>query len=130
MVTTPFSQHRSLYRASTAWALLVWPILLGSEKFDVLYTWEVSPFTRFLSRFVLPEGRILLQRIGEPLAEGSSFDPSLETLLDAVLVETNLQAEAARRGLKQQTSVLALRLSDTVSLRRTEMVMSRRRSFS
>lgn len=110
VVTTPFARQRRFYRLSTAWALLVWPFLLGGKKFDVLYTWELSPFTRFLSRFVLPGGRILLQRIGEPLAEGSSFDPALETLLDGLLVETDLQAEAARRALNQKTSILALPL--------------------
>lgn len=108
VVTTPFAQQRRFHRLSTAWALMVWPFLLGSKKYDVLYTWELSPFTRFLSRFVLPGGRILLQRIGEPLAEGSYFDPSLVELLDGLVVESPLQAEAARRGLKQPLPILAL----------------------
>jgi glycosyltransferase involved in cell wall biosynthesis len=109
-ISTPFARNRRFYRLSTAWALLFWPLLLGGKKFDVLYTWELSPFTRFLSRFVLPEGRILLQRIGEPLEEGTVFDPALESLLDGMLVETSMQAEAARRGLTQKTSVLTLPL--------------------
>lgn len=110
MVATPFARQRRFYRLSTAWALLVWPFLLGGKKFDLLYTWELSPFTRFLSRFVHPEGRILLQRIGEPLPDGSSFDPSLESLLDGLLVETTIQADAARRGMKQNASILTLPL--------------------
>lgn len=107
VVTTPFAQQRRFYKLSTAWALFVWPFLLGGKKYDVLYTWELSPFTRFLSRFV-PEGRTLLQRIGEPLAEGSFFDPSLVKLLNGLVVESPMQAEAARRGLKQHVPILAL----------------------
>ncbi len=109
-ITTPFAQQRRCYRLSTVWALLVWPFRLGRKKYDLLYTWELSPFTRFLSRFVLPEGRIFLQRIGEPLAAGTSFDPTLEKLLDGLLVESPMQAEAARRGLKPSVSIMALPL--------------------
>src|SRR6476660_5473152 len=54
-ITSPFGRRRRLYRLSTVWALVFWPLLLRRE-FDVLYTWELSPFTRFLSRFVSDEG--------------------------------------------------------------------------
>src|SRR5258705_4562322 len=58
-VSTPFAQNRRLYRLSTVWALLVWPISLGRRKYDVLYTWELSPFTRVLSYFVRRNGRLI-----------------------------------------------------------------------
>ncbi|MCA1605400.1 MAG: glycosyltransferase, partial [Acidobacteria bacterium] len=109
-ICTPFARNRSFYRLSTAWALMLWPFVLGARSYDLLYTWEISSFTRFLARFVLPGGRILLQRIGEPLAEGSSFDPSLELLLNGLLVETDMQAEAARRGLNHNIPIRALPL--------------------
>src|SRR6266404_2083685 len=48
IVTTPFSRSRRLYRLSTAWAMFVWPFVLGLRQYDVLYTWELSAFTRFL----------------------------------------------------------------------------------
>ena len=109
-ITTPFAQTSTLYRLSTIWALIVWPFLLGHTKYDVLYTWEISPFLRFLSRFVRPGGQILLQRIGEPFAEDSTLDPSLEELLSGLIVETTLQADAAKRILKQDIPVFALPL--------------------
>jgi glycosyltransferase involved in cell wall biosynthesis len=109
-ISTPFAQNRSLYRLSTGWALLVWPILLGRRKYDVLYTWELSPFTRFLSYFVRPNGRTILQRIGEPLADGECLDPSLQKLLDGLIVESPLQESAARSVMSRSVPILALPL--------------------
>jgi len=106
-ISTPFARNRALYRLSTAWALSVWPFLLRT-KYDVLYTWELSPFTKFLSRFVHRKGRVILQRIGEPLAENECLDPFLEKLLDGLIVESPLQAEAARRVISREISILAL----------------------
>ena len=105
VVSTPFAKDRRLYRLSTIWAILAWPILLRRREYDLLYTWELSSFTRFLAGFVHPEGRILLQRIGEPFPEDAVLDPSLESLLDGLVVESQLQAEAAQRVLTQQTPV-------------------------
>ncbi len=110
VVVTPFSRNRRLYRFSTAWALLFWPFLLGRRNYDVLYTWELSSFTRFLSRFVRRGGACLLQKIGEPLAHALSNDDSLEGLLDGLMVETPIHAEAAERYLKRNVSVLSLPL--------------------
>jgi glycosyltransferase involved in cell wall biosynthesis len=109
-ITTPFSRDRRYYRLSTLWAFLVWPFRLDRKKYDVLYTWELSSFTRFLSHFVRPQGRIILQRVGEPFSEYDSIDPSLETLLDGLFVESQLQAEAARRVLSGKTPILDLPL--------------------
>ncbi len=107
IVSTPFSGNRSLYRLSTLWALLVWPFLLRG-RYDILYTWELSTFTRFLARFVDREGRVILQRIGEPLRDGETLDPSLENLLDGLIVETALQASAARSVISRRLPILAL----------------------
>lgn len=108
-VTTPFNENRNLYRLSTTWALFIWPFLLGRKSYDVLYTWEVSRFTQFLSRFVRPGGLILLQRIGEPMSAQSLPDPMMD-IIDGLLVETPFQADAARQVLKQNTSIHALPL--------------------
>lgn len=108
LITTPFARNRRLYRLSTIWALVVWPFLLRGRSYDLLYTWEISTFTRFLSLFVRPQGRVLLQRTGEPLSDDACFDPSLEKLLDGLVVETALHAAAARRVLTRNISILAL----------------------
>jgi glycosyltransferase involved in cell wall biosynthesis len=108
-VSTPFAQNRRLYRLSTVWALLVWPFLLRA-KYDVLYTWELSRFTRFLSRFVHREGRVILQRIGEPFADDERLDPSLEKLLDGLIVESPVQASAACTVMSRNIPILALPL--------------------
>jgi glycosyltransferase involved in cell wall biosynthesis len=107
-ITTPFAQNRSLYRLSTVWAMLVWPFLLGRTKYDVLYTWELSPFTRFLSRFLRRGGHLLLQRTGEPVSGDYVLDPSLEKLLHGMVVETSIHADALRRVMKQNIPVVAL----------------------
>jgi glycosyltransferase involved in cell wall biosynthesis len=109
-ISSPFAQDRRFYRISTLWALLVWPFQLGRRKFDLLYTWELSSFTRFLSRFVRTKGCVVLQRIGEPFSEQDSIDPSLERLLDGLFVETKLQVEAARRVLTRKIPILDLPL--------------------
>jgi glycosyltransferase involved in cell wall biosynthesis len=108
LVTTPFARNRRLYRLSTAWALLAWPRLLGRGKYDLLYTWELSAFTRFLSRFVRPAGRVLWQRIGEPFAPDGSVDPALEKLLDGLLVESPIHAEAAAKVISPEVPILTL----------------------
>jgi glycosyltransferase involved in cell wall biosynthesis len=110
IVSTPFARNRRLYRLSTAWALLVWPALLGRKRYDLLYTWELSAFTRFLSFFVLPRGHIILQRIGEPLSEDFSLGAAQEGLLDGLVVETSIHAQAARRVLRRDIAILALPL--------------------
>lgn len=107
-ITTPFSQNRSLYRLSTAWALLIWPYLLRGKKYDVLYTWELSSFTRFLSRYLGPGGRVLLQRIGEPIARDAFLDPALEKLLHGAVVETSVHVAALRRVMKRSIPIWAL----------------------
>jgi glycosyltransferase involved in cell wall biosynthesis len=107
-VSTPFARNRRLYRLSTIWALLMWPLLLDRAKYDVVYTWELSPFTKFLTRFVRKGGRMILQRTGEPMSPKEWLDPDLVASLDGLLVETPIHAKAARRGLKLPLPILAL----------------------
>lgn len=110
VITTPFAKDRRLYKLSTIWALIVWPILLRGRRYDLLYTWELSTFTRFLARFVRNEGHILLERAGEPLINNPAVDVSLRHLLNAVAVESTLQADAIRSLLESHTQILSLPL--------------------
>lgn len=108
VVTTPFSTNRKLYRLSTLWAFLVWPFRLGFRPYDVLYTFEMSAFTRFLVKFLRPGGKVLLQRAGELWSPDSPLESSLERILDGLFVETPIQAEAAKAVLKTDIPITAM----------------------
>lgn len=107
LVTTPFASDLRLFRLSTAWALLVWPLLLRG-RFDVLYTLELSRFTRFLSRFVKPDGYVIANRIGEPASDARALDPRAGDLLDGFVVESALQAQAMRKFLPASVPLAAI----------------------
>jgi len=108
LITTPFAGDLRWFRLSTAWALLVWPILLGCRRFDVLYTMDISPFTRFLARFVKPSGRVIAGRVGEPLRDPNELYSNAKDILDGVIVETPIQAEAFRAALPGHIPVAAI----------------------
>ena len=89
-LATPF-HHGG--RASTLWAMAFWPLRL-SRAFDVLYTFDLTWFTAFLSRFVRPEGYVLGASWGP--ARPDQVRPAALKVLDGVLLETELQAEPYR----------------------------------
>jgi glycosyltransferase involved in cell wall biosynthesis len=108
LITTPFAGDLRWFRLSTAWALLVWPILLGRRPFDVLYTIDISPFTRFLARFVKPSGHVIAGRVGEPLRDPNELYSNAKDVLDGLIVETPIQAEAFRASLPGHIPIAAI----------------------
>jgi glycosyltransferase involved in cell wall biosynthesis len=110
LITTPFASDLRWFRPSTAWALLVWPLVLTGRRFDVLYTVELSRFTRFLSRFVKPDGYVIANRIGEPASDARAVDPRAADLLDGFIVESVLQAQAMRKFLSAGVPLAAIPL--------------------
>lgn len=96
-ISTPFAQDLRLFRLSTAWALAFWPLLLR-RNFDVLLTMEASPFTKFLVKFLRPNGKVLLNRVGALARSSDILNSHARSVLSGVLVESSIQAEAARRA--------------------------------
>ena len=95
IVSTPFARDRRWFRASTLWAYIAWPARLG-PRFDVVYTLELSRFTRFLRRFLRPGGRVVWNRVGRPAAENDALPRPLQSLVDVFIAETPMQVDAAR----------------------------------
>jgi glycosyltransferase involved in cell wall biosynthesis len=92
-ITTPFHNGG---RVSTLWAMAFWPLRL-SRRFDVLYSFDLTWFTAFLSRFVRPEGYVLGASWGP--ARPDVVQAAALKVLDGVLLETELQAELYRELL-------------------------------
>ena len=97
LVTTPFARQLSLFRLSTGWAMAMWQFELRAGHFDILYTLELSRFTRFLVRFVRAGGWVIGNRFGEPLGETESLPAQALGVLRGFVVESELQAQALRR---------------------------------
>lgn len=97
LVTTPFARHARWLKLSTIWAVCVWPLILRRRSFDVLYTLEDSRLTGFLRRFVRPDGRVIYNRAGELLSPAEGVRGNLREVVDGVVVESELQADAWRR---------------------------------
>jgi len=108
LIQTPFARNARFFKASTAWALLKWPILLREEKFDVVYSLDITRFTAFLARFVRPGGAVLWNRIGNLASSSESIDAKLLNILDGVIVETDRQAVAIRDAYGVKVRVAAL----------------------
>jgi glycosyltransferase involved in cell wall biosynthesis len=108
-ISTPFAHDLRWFRLSTAWALAVWPLLLRRD-FDVLLTIEASPFTKFLAAFLRPNGRALLNRAGALARSSDILNPHARSVLSGVLVESSLQAEAARCAFGLTVPVVGLPL--------------------
>jgi len=108
-LATPFAGNLRLLRLSTAWAMATWPFRLPLGHFDVLYTFQISPFTRFLVRHVKRGGQILWSVAGEPLSKAPK-GYSNTSFLTGVIVETEMQAEAARSALDYKLPVGAIPL--------------------
>ncbi len=110
IMATPFAKNLRWFRLSTAWALAVWPLFLRAQSFDVLYTLELSPLTHFLKRFVKPAGRVILGQIGSLVNEPASIYQSGIPLLDGVIVESQIQADAFRRSVSTSIPIAAIPL--------------------
>lgn len=108
LITTPFAQNLRWFRLSTAWALLFWPVLLRKNRFDVLYTLELSAFTKFLVRFLTKKGQVILNRAGEPFKESDELPKDARSLLSGLIVESELQADAARKSFGTEIPVAAI----------------------
>src|ERR1700726_1397369 len=108
-LATPFAANLRLFRLSTAWAMATWPFRLPLSYFDVLYTFQVSRFTRFLARHVKREGQLLWSIAGEPLSKAPKGYANT-SFLTGVLVETEMQAAAARSALNESLPVGAIPL--------------------
>ena len=110
LISTPFANDLRWFRLSTVWALLVWPLMLRRGRFDVLYTIEISRFTKFLARFVKDSGRVIAGRIGEPLKDHDSVYPKANHILDGVIAETPLQVVAFQAAVTADVPVAAIPL--------------------
>lgn len=85
-LATPF---RDGGRRSTIWAMVFWPWRLA-RTFDVLYTFDLSRFSVFLSQFVRPGGFVLGAGVG---CSRLDINTTALRVLDGMLLETELQAE-------------------------------------
>jgi glycosyltransferase involved in cell wall biosynthesis len=94
---TPFHDNLRWFRLSTLWAFLVWPFYLFAKPFDVLYTLSVSPFTKFLKKFVKPGGRVVLNRIGDLIDPSHPVYRDSAKIVDCIVVESRMHAEAMRQ---------------------------------
>jgi glycosyltransferase involved in cell wall biosynthesis len=108
VIDTPFARDSKLFRASTAWALTMWPRILRRKQFDLLYSLDITRFTRFLARFVRPDGFVLWNRIGNLASSAEKIHPSLLAVPNGVIVETARQAEAIREAYEVDVPVAAI----------------------
>lgn len=106
---TPFAGNLRLFRLSTAWAIALWPFQLPLRHFDVLYTFQVSRFASFLARHVKVGGQLLWSIAGEPLSTAAKGYPNT-SFLTGVIVETGMQAKAARSALSDNLPVAVIPL--------------------
>jgi glycosyltransferase involved in cell wall biosynthesis len=83
---------------------------LRGKRFDVLYSLEMTRFLQFLALFVRPGGRILYNRAGMPADPSEHIDANIIKLLDAIIVESPFQANAAKQIYGQDVPVASLPL--------------------
>jgi glycosyltransferase involved in cell wall biosynthesis len=99
LLTTPFAGDLRWFRLSTAAALLTWPPrMLGG--FDRILTTEISALTAFYRRFLRRGGQLWWNRAGN-LARPDERPSALGLAqLDGLVVESELQAAAARSAYR------------------------------
>ena len=95
LVSTPFAQYKRWARLSTLWAMVFWRFRLRKQRFDVLYTFDVTRFTGFLMRFLAVSGKLILNRAGNLITKEEWPLVNLPTP-HAIIVESELQAQAMR----------------------------------
>ncbi len=108
VVSTPFIQVSKLAwrRLSTGWARLVWPLQL-QERFDVMFTIDVTGFVDFLAQFVKPGGYILANRFGLPDSP-RGLHPLAKRRLHGFIAESSYQAERFRQVFGLSVPVAAI----------------------
>jgi glycosyltransferase involved in cell wall biosynthesis len=88
--------------------LAAWPIQLR-RHFDALYTLEFSGFPAHLARYIRPGGQVLYGILGEPLGSISEVLYKLGVRkFTGIVVETEMQAEAARSAFRHGLPVRAI----------------------
>ncbi len=87
--------------------MTVWPLQLRRKSFSTLYTFDLSPFTEFLRKFVSAEGKVILNRAGE-LMRVEDLPKKNITLPDLMIVESEMQAAAVRSLFPSTQRVIAL----------------------
>jgi glycosyltransferase involved in cell wall biosynthesis len=113
-LTTPFAGDASWLRLSTAWAMSAWPLRLRRE-FDVLFSFEISPFSVWLSRrFLLASGVFIAGRAGSVTPPGDKLNPAAERTMRGLVVETEFHAERAREIYRTAVPITPIPLLGTV----------------
>lgn len=107
-ITTPFSNDLRHYRLATLTALGTWPLYLGRERFDIIYTFEMTTFLIFLSRFLKSNGMVVGNRVGVPVPVGERLAPRVVRRLNGFIVETPVQVDAVLREYRLAIPVVAL----------------------
>ncbi|HZJ47160.1 MAG TPA: glycosyltransferase family 4 protein [Pyrinomonadaceae bacterium] len=107
IISTPFAANSSSLKFSTLWAMAVWPLQMRKRYFNTLYTFDISPFTDFLRRFISSEGKVILNRAGD-LMRVEELPKKNTTLPDLMIVESKMQAAAVRALFPSTLKVLAL----------------------
>jgi glycosyltransferase involved in cell wall biosynthesis len=107
-LSTPFASSSNL-KLSTIWAMMVWPLQLRRHSFHALYTFDLSSFTEFLRKFVSSDGKVILNRAGD-LMRVEDLPAMNLTLPDLMMVETELQAAAARDMFRSNLPIISIPL--------------------
>ena len=89
--------------------MAVWPLQMRRRYFNTLYAFDISPFTDFLRRFISSEGKVILNRAGD-LMRVEELPKKNSTMPDLMIVESEMQAAAARALFPSTLKVLALPL--------------------
>jgi glycosyltransferase involved in cell wall biosynthesis len=89
--------------------MTVWPLELRRKSFSTLYTFDISPFTEFLRRFISSEGQVIVNRAGDLMRVEDSPNENL-TPPDLLVVESEMQAAAVRSLFPSTQKVIALPL--------------------
>jgi glycosyltransferase involved in cell wall biosynthesis len=98
VLTTPFAGDLRLFRPSTAWAMVTWPLRFLGKPFDALYTFDVSRFSKLLARWVRPCGWVIGNVAGDLSPDDRSRGQEINQILNGLVVETRQQADVARNA--------------------------------
>jgi glycosyltransferase involved in cell wall biosynthesis len=110
IVKTPFAGKRRYFRLSTAWALVFWPTVFLRGRFDVLYTFEFSSFTRFLSYFVKPRGKVIGNCVGDLTKAAPWLGKRINACVSELIVESSPQKTVITQNCKLKVPVRVIPL--------------------
>lgn len=97
-LTTPWARRGDALRLSQLWARAFWPFLLRRD-YDVLYTFGIGRFTRFLQKFLAPSGRVIWHILGDPKHIPDIASTVSLGDVNIVVVESETHARAIREHL-------------------------------